>query len=147
MTTDEDRFAWLDRYAPRGSILRFGLAGGFNSLVFFMMWEALMLIFTAIDVRWLWGLSWGATGIMAHFVHRAFTFDKRRPLKVTLPTSVPVYVGSLVGSSLTIGWMAEQAPDWLRFLGVVNTLVWGLLIWATMRVVVFRFTSSNVHNA
>jgi len=147
MTTDPERFAWLEPYAPRGSILRFGLAGGFNSAVFFLMWEALMLLFTAADVRVLWGLAWGCTGIMAHFVHRAFTFDKRRPVKVTLPTSVPVYIGSLVGSSLTIGWMAEQAPDWLRLLGVMNTLAWGLFIWATMRVVVFRYTPNGAHSA
>ena len=106
-----------------------------------------MLLFTAADMRVLWGLAWGCTGIMAHFVHRAFTFDKRRPVKVTLPTSVPVYIGSLVGSSLTIGWMAEQAPDWLRLLGVMNTLAWGLFIWATMRVVVFRYTPNGAHSA
>jgi len=147
MTTERDRLAWLDKYAPRGSIVRFGLAGGFNTTVFFVMWETLMLFFSTADVRVLWGLAWGCTGILAHFVHRAFTFDKRRPVKVTLPTSIPVYIGSLVGSSLTIGWLAEQAPDWLRVLGVVNTLAWGLLIWATMRVVVFRFTPEGPHNA
>jgi len=147
MTTEDNPFAWLDPWAPRGSIQRFAVAGGFNSALFWVMWEVSLVLLVSIDLRILWGTAWGITGVLAHFVHRAFTFDNHRSVKLTLPASIPVYAGSLVGSSYTIGVLSELAPQWLRLLGLVNMLAWGLAIWLTMRVFVFRFDPSRHQSA
>ena len=56
------------------------------------------------------GSFWGLTGLLAHFVHRLYTFDNHKSLAWTLPAAIPVYVGSLVGSSMTIGWLSEKYP-------------------------------------
>ncbi|MBL6744155.1 MAG: hypothetical protein ISP83_07235 [Candidatus Poseidonia sp.] len=143
MTTDANSTNWFARLAPRGSLQRFGIAGGFNSGAFFLLWELLMALSTDIDIRYIWGFSWGVTGVMAHFVHRHFTFNARKSVRWTLPTAVPVYGASLVGSSMTIGILSEAFPDNIRWLGLANLLAWGLLIWLAMRVFVFQFQSES----
>jgi len=145
MTTEIRSANLIQRFAPRGSLIRFGLAGGFNSGIFFTTWTVSMLMFPSVDVRLLWGLFWGLTGVMGHFVHRWFTFDDRKPVSWTLPTAVPVYVGSLVGSSITIGWLSSAFPNLLHFMGIVNLLGWGVLIWLAMRMVVFQYSSPTAH--
>ena len=104
--------------------------------------SGMLVMFSDGDVRILWGVCWGVTGVLAHFVHRWFTFDKRRSVRWTLPTSIPVYGSSLVGSSITIGWLSSSFPGQLRLMGIVNLLVWGVAIWLMMRLFVFQFTST-----
>ena len=135
--------AWFNEHVARGSLIRFAVAGGFNSLVFFVAWHGLLVIFSDTDVRFLWAVCWGATGVLAHFVHRWFTFDKRKSVRWTLPTSIPVYGTSLVGSSITIGWRSSVAPGQLRLMGIVNLLAWGVVIWLLMRLFVFQFTTTT----
>lgn len=128
------------RFVPKGSLIRFGLAGAFNSGVFYIAWTVSMVIFPEADVRILWGTFWGLTGILAHFVHRWYTFDNHKSLSWTFPAAVPVYAGSLLGSSLTIGLLKDQFPNQIQWLGIPNLLCWGVLIWLTMRIFVFQFT-------
>tara|TARA_B100000900_G_C20244612_1_gene579402 strand:+ start:207 stop:653 length:447 start_codon:yes stop_codon:yes gene_type:complete len=138
MTTD---FKVLhNQLAPRGSLGRFALAGAFNSAVFYIAWTVSMILLPEADVRILWGTFWGLTGVMAHFVHRWYTFDNHKSLAWTLPAAIPVYVGSLVGSSMSIGWLSEKYPDQIEWMGLPNMLCWGILIWLTMRIFVFQFT-------
>ena len=143
MTTD--LAAVHGRFAPRGSLGRFALAGAFNSGVFYASWTISMFLLPDVDVRILWGTFWGLTGVMAHFVHRWYTFDNHKPLTWTLPAAIPVYVGSLVGSSMTIGWLSEKYPNQIEWMGLPNMLCWGVLIWLTMRVFVFQFSPSTQH--
>lgn len=143
MTTDANEVDWLTKWAPRGSLQRFGLAGGFNSLAFFLLWELLLALASEVDIRYLWGFAWGSSGVMAHFVHRHFTFDGRKSMRWTLPTALPVYGLSLVGSSITIGMLTEAFPNNLRWLGLLNLLAWGLLIWLAMRLFVFQFQGES----
>lgn len=145
MTIEGVRQAVFERLAPRGSLIRFGMAGAFNSSIFFVGWAVSMVLFASVDVRVLWGIAWGVTGVLAHFVHRAFTFDDHLPLSWTLPTAVPVYIGSLVGSSLTLGWLDAGFPEAIHWMGVVNMLAWGVMIWATMRLVVFQYSPTTPH--
>lgn len=147
MTTEMGNVFWLKRWTPRGSLQRFGLAGCFNSAAFFLLWELLMALATEVDLRYLWGFAWGASGIMAHFVHRHFTFDGRKSVRWTLPTAVPVYGLSLVGSSITIGMLIEAFPNNLRWLGLVNLLAWGFVIWLTMRLFVFQYQKESTSHA
>ena len=143
MTTDLS--AVHGRFAPRGSLGRFALAGAFNSGVFYASWTISMFLLPDVDVRILWGTFWGLTGVMAHFVHRWYTFDNHKPLAWTLPAAIPVYVGSLVGSSMTIGWLSERYPGQIEWMGLPNMLCWGVLIWLTMRIFVFQFSPSTQH--
>ena len=142
-TIDMAEVSILTRLAPRGSLLRFGIAGSFNSLAFFVVWEAFLWTLTDTDVRILWGTAWGLTGVMAHFVHRAYTFDARKPVKWTFATSIPTYLFSLIGSSYTIGALSEMYPDNLRALSVLNMLAWGFVVWLTMRVLVFQYKDED----
>ena len=134
-----------ERLAPRGSLGRFALAGAFNSAVFYVSWTFSMFLLPEVDVEILWGTFWGLTGLLAHFVHRHYTFDNHKPLNWTLPTAIPVYVGSLLGSSVTIGWLSEEYPTQIEWLGIPNMLCWGVLIWLTMRIFVFQFSPSKPH--
>ena len=81
--------------------------------------------------------------MFAHFVHRWFTFDDRKPVSWTLPTAVPVYIISLVGSSASIGWLAEAFPEDIRILGIVNLLAWGVIVWLMMRIWVFQYAAGQ----
>jgi hypothetical protein len=145
MTIDGRVASAMHRLAPRGSLVRYGLAGAFNSSVFFISWTVSMLLLPEVDVRLLWGLFWGLTGVLAHFVHRVFTFDNHKSVAWTLPMSVPVYIGSLVGSSWTIGWLSTEFPDHMYWLGLLNMLSWGFVIWFTMRTLVFQFSPVKEH--
>ena len=138
-----DAMAWLDERVPRGSLIRFSIAGGFNSLIFYLTWIVLLATFAGTDVRLLWGACWGATGVFAHYVHRWFTFDDRKPVSWTLPTAVPVYIISLGGSSLTIGWLDDLFSEDVRLLGVANLLVWGVIVWLMLRVLVFQYSPTE----
>lgn len=140
-----DLMGFHDRLVPRGSLGRFALAGAFNSSVFYVAWTVSMFLLPNVDVRILWGTFWGLTGIMAHFIHRFYTFNNHKPLAWTLPTAIPVYVGSLIGSSMTIGWLSEKYPSQVEWMGIPNMLCWGVLIWLAMRIFVFQHSPSTQH--
>jgi len=130
---------------PRGSLLRFGLAGAFNSLIFFILWE-LLRFFTSNDkasIQFAWGVAWALASFLAHFVHRWFTFDKRKSVQWTIGSSTIAYAFSLTGSTYTIGLAATQNSGTLRMLGILNMLVWGLIIWAIMRLLVFQYRTED----
>ncbi len=131
--------------APRGSLQRFGLAGAFNSLIFFILWE-LFRFFSSNDkasIQFAWGAAWGLASFLAHFVHRWFTFDKRKSVQWTIGSSTIAYALSLTGSTYTIGLAATQNSGTLRMLGILNMLVWGLIIWAIMRILVFQYKTED----
>ncbi len=144
-----DTESTFNRLVPRGSLLRFGLAGGFNSGVFFLLWEFLRLFLSddSTGIRIAWGLAWGATGLMAHFVHRWFTFDKRKSIQWTIGAAFGTYIFSLIGSTYTIGLFASQPEETLRWLGVANLLAWGVVIWAIMRRFVFQYKTEENQTA
>ena len=148
-TIEMDSKSSFNRLAPRGSLQRFGLAGGFNSGVFFLLWEFLRLFLSddSTGIRIAWGVAWGSTGFMAHFVHRWFTFDKRKSIKWTIGGAFGAYIFSLAGSTYTIGLFASQPAETLRWLGVANLLAWGVIIWAIMRLFVFQYRTEDDQTA
>ena len=148
-TIEMDSKSSFNRLAPRGSLQRFALAGGFNSGVFFLLWEFLRLFLSddSTGIRIAWGVAWGSTGFMAHFVHRWFTFDKRKSIKWTIGGAFGAYIFSLAGSTYTIGLFASQPAETLRWLGVANLLAWGVIIWAIMRLFVFQYRTEDDQTA
>ena len=144
MTTEPALADLFQRLAPRGSLIRFGIAGGFNSVVFLLAWAGSIVLFPDVEVKILWGVFWGLTGLFAHFVHRWFTFDRQRPVAHTLSVAIPIYVIGLVGSSISIGWLASWFPNHLVLMGVLNTLAWGAVIWLMTRIWVFKYAMPTV---
>ena len=132
---------YLSRVAPRGSLQRFALAGAFNSIIFFVLWELFRFFAsdTKVSVQFSWGAAWALTSFIAHFAHRWFTFDKRKSVQWTIGSSTGAYAFSLTGSTYTIGLVASQGGQTLRLLGIANMIAWGLIIWAIMRIFVFQY--------
>ena len=139
-----DAMTWLDERVPRGSLIRFSIAGGFNSIVFYLIWVLLLAMFADGDVRLLWAACWGTTSVLAHYVHRWFTFADRTPVSWTLSTAVPVYFISLGGSTMTIGWLNDSFSGDVRVLGMGNLVAWGVILWLMLRLLVFQY-SPTVH--
>ena len=129
---------------PRGSLQRFGIAGGLNTVIFWMLWELMLWFFPQHALGVLWACAWAISSCIAHFVHRSLTFDGSMPLKWTLTTSIPVYILSMFGSSATITYLVKISSLHLRILSLVNILVWGFIVWLLMRVVVFQFHPSII---
>jgi putative flippase GtrA len=88
---------------PRGTIRRFTIFGGFNTLLFWILWEILVFISPLIGFSntFAWALGWFVSSVSAHFVHRYFTFDGRKDVRHTTIASLSVYAFGLVGSRLT----------------------------------------------
>jgi hypothetical protein len=128
---------------PRGTLQRFGIAGGFNTFIFWLIWEGLRVspLYDNGSETLLWSLSWLGSSIVAHFVHRVFTFDGRRNVRTTALGAVSVYAVGMMGSTLTFDTMLNLFTALpIRFLFLVNVGIWGLFTWASMRWFVFGYS-------
>ena len=133
----------MSEVLPRGTLQRFGIAGGFNTFLFWIIWETLRItpVYTGTNETLLWSISWVGSSIIAHFVHRIFTFDGRRDVSKTVLGAISVYAVGMMGSTLTYDSMLnlfEEVP--IRLLFLINIAVWGLFTWASMRWLVFGYT-------
>ena len=87
--------AWFDRLAPRGSLGRYAVAGVFNTAVFAVM---LVVLGWAGGVTreqseaWavVWGIAWMGSSIVAHWVHRGFSFIPSTKIAYSLSTALPI---------------------------------------------------------
>eukprot|EP01052_Picozoa_sp_SAG31_P035011 SAG31_NODE_4167_length_3515_cov_8.114461_1_plen_62_part_00 len=52
----------------------------------------------------------------------------RKSIQLTIGASFEAYIISLVGSTYTIGLLAAQPRETLRWLGVATLLAWGICI-------------------
>jgi putative flippase GtrA len=128
---------------PRGTLQRFGIAGGFNTFFFWVIWELLRIspLYAESNETLFWSISWVCSSFVAHFVHRVFTFDGRRNIKKTALGALSVYAVGMMGSTLTFDGMLvllDEVP--IRLLFLANIAVWGLFTWASMRWFVFGYT-------
>ena len=108
-------------------------------------WE-LFRFFSSNDkasIQFAWGAAWALASFLAHFVHRWFTFDKRKSVQWTIGFSTIAYAFSLTGSTYTIGLAATQNSGTLRMLGILNMLVWGVIIWVILRILVFQYKTED----
>ncbi len=129
---------------PRGTLQRFGIAGGFNTFLFWIIWETLRLspLYDAAGETVLWSLSWLASSVVAHFVHRRFTFDGRRNVRTTVLGAISVYAVGMMGSTLSFDAMLNLLTTFpIRLLFLLNIGIWGLFTWASMRWFVFGYTT------
>ena len=114
---------------PRGTLQRFGIAGGFNTFIFWIIWELLRIspVYDALNETLLWSLSWFGSSIVAHFVHRVFTFDGRRNVRTTVLGAISVYAVGMMGSTLTFDIMLDLLSHLpIRLLFLVNIGIWGI---------------------
>ena len=134
----------MSEVLPRGTLQRFGIAGGFNTFIFWIIWESLRLspLYDAAGETVLWSLSWLASSVIAHFVHRRFTFDGRRNVRTTVLGTISVYAVGMMGSTLSFDAMLDLLSAFpIRLLFLLNIGIWGLFTWASMRWFVFGYTT------
>ena len=134
----------MSEVLPRGTLQRFGIAGGFNTFIFWIIWETLRLspLYDAAGETVLWSLSWLASSVVAHFVHRRFTFDGRRNVRTTVLGAISVYAVGMMGSTLSFDVMLDLLTTFpIRLLCLLNIGIWGLFTWASMRWFVFGYTT------
>ena len=88
--------AWFDRLAPKGSLGRYAVAGVFNTAIFAVM--LVMLGWAGGVTReqseaWavVWGIAWMCSSVVAHMVHREFTFLPSTNLTYSASTALPIY--------------------------------------------------------
>ena len=134
----------MSEVLPRGTLQRFGIAGGFNTFIFWIIWECLRLspLYDAAGETVLWSLSWLTSSVLAHFVHRRFTFDGRRNVRTTVLGATSVYAVGMMGSTLSFDAMLDLLSAFpIRLLFLLNIGIWGLFTWASMRWFVFGYTT------
>ncbi len=134
----------MSEVLPRGTLQRFGIAGGFNTFIFWIIWETLRLspLYDSTGETTLWSLSWLASSIVAHYVHRMFTFDGRRNVRTTVLGAISVYAVGMMGSTLSFDVMLDLLTAFpIRLLFLLNIGIWGLFTWASMRWFVFGYTT------
>ena len=134
----------MSEVLPRGTLQRFGIAGGFNTFIFWIIWETLRLspLYDAAGETVLWSLSWLASSVVAHFIHRRFTFDGRRNVRTTVLGAISVYAVGMMGSTLSFDVMLDLLTTFpIRLLFLLNIGIWGLFTWASMRWFVFGYTT------
>lgn len=139
----------LDRFFPRGSLQRYGLAGIINTSFFGVLLVAMAALFD-VDrndaIRWatVWGVAWFLSSLEAHALHRWFTFHPSTGLAWSLSSSIPLVTLGLVGSSTTFGLLLEltDLPVWA--ITGPNIAAWGVVLWILNRTVVFRHLRGGV---
>ena len=134
----------MSEVLPRGTLQRFGIAGGFNTFIVWIIGETLRLspLYDAAGETVLWSLSWLASSVVAHFVHRRFTFDGRRNVRTTVLGAISVYAVGMMGSTLSFDVMLDLLTTFpIRLLFLLNIGIWGLFTWASMRWFVFGYTT------
>jgi putative flippase GtrA len=130
---------------PRGTIRRFTVCGGFNTLLFWLLWEILMLFSQSLGITntFAWAIGWFASSISAHFVHRFFTFDGRKDVRYTAIGALSVYALGLVGSTLTFDSLVSISDLPIRLIFLVNASAWGIFTWAMMKWLVFGYIDES----
>ena len=130
---------------PRGGLRRFMLSGGFNTAIFWLLWEIFRLFTGTSDTGETasWAIAWFLSSVIAHFVHRIFTFDGRRDVKYTIVAALSVYCLGLVGSTITFDSLLKASELPSRVLFLANMAVWGIANWLMMRWLVFGYSDAE----
>ncbi|MBT5594831.1 MAG: hypothetical protein HOJ60_04770 [Euryarchaeota archaeon] len=130
---------------PRGTLQRFGIAGGFNTFLFWIIWELLRstILLDLLNETAIWSISWAMSSLSAHYVHRFFTFDGRKNVKNTIMGALSVYAFGMAGSTLSYDALLSMTSAPIRLVFLVNMLGWGLFTWSTMRWFVFGYTTEE----
>ena len=130
---------------PRGTIRRFTICGGFNTLLFWLIWEFLVLFSPSLGISntFAWATGWFVSSISAHFVHRYFTFDGRKDIRHTAIGALSVYAFGLVGSTLTFDSLIILSDLPIRLIFLVNVSAWGIFTWAMMKWMVFGYIDES----
>lgn len=130
---------------PRGTLQRFGIAGGFNTFLFWIIWEILRstILLDILNETAIWSISWAISSLSAHYVHRFFTFDGRKNVKNTIMGALSVYAFGMAGSTLSYDALLSMTSAPIRLIFLVNMLGWGLFTWSTMRWFVFGYTTEE----
>ena len=135
---DKEQFSAM---APRGTIRRFATAGAVNTLFFWILWEILRFspALELFSETGIWAISWIISCTIAHFTHRYFTFDGRKDVRATILGAFTVYAIGGALSTISYELLVSNLDLTIRIIFVINTLIWGLFTWASMRWFVFGY--------
>lgn len=122
----------------KGTLQRFGIAGGFNTLLFLVIIEIFYFVISESHAAMIWATSWILTSFLAHFVHRAFTFETEEPMKKTIPLVALLYFIGMVGSTWTYLFFLDLLTIHIRYIALGNVLLWGSVTWINMRLFIFK---------
>jgi len=141
-----DMFQLFNQFFAKGSLQRFGLAGGFNTLLFLILIEIFYAIFEESFAPVIWAVSWILTSYIAHFIHRWFTFDTTEPIQKTIPLVAILYIIGMLGSTWTYVKFLDILTIDIRLIALLNVLLWGAVTWLSMRVLIFKHAKmSTLH--
>jgi len=131
-------FPLFNRFFSKGSLQRFGLAGGFNTLLFLILIEIFYAFLDESYAPFIWAASWILTSYVAHYIHRWFTFDTTEPVQKTIPLVAILYIIGMLGSTWTyVEFLGILTID-IRLIALLNVLLWGAFTWLSMRILIFK---------
>ena len=127
--------------APRGTIRRFAIAGTANTLLFWILWESLRIspVLELCSESGIWAIAWIISCTIAHFTHRYLTFDGRKDVRITMLGAFTVYAIGGTLSTISYELLVSNLDFHIRMIFMMNTLIWGLFTWASMRWFVFGY--------
>lgn len=128
----------IEAFFPRGSLQRFGVLGGFNTLIFLILMEILYYVLNQSSDGFVWAISWFTTSVMGHFVHRWFTFHTEESVKKTTSFAIVVYCVGMMGSTWSYVTFIQLFDINIRIIAIFNVLLWGFIVWLLMRIFVFK---------
>jgi putative flippase GtrA len=135
-----EMFKHTSSFFKKGTLQRFGIAGGFNTLIFLVLMEFFYFMFPESFAAIIWATSWIISSFLAHFVHRYFTFETDEPMKKTIPLVALLYVVGMLGSTWTYMFFLGTLSIHIRYIALGNVLLWGAITWMSMRIFIFKHT-------
>ena len=125
-----------------GELIRFALLGIFNVGVMLLLFSVIRYsqpeIYRALDVAIAWLISYLLTSIMAHHLHRKYTFATDGIYKKSLVKAMYVYTSVMILSTLSIYILVDiYGLDDLIMALILNPIT-GLLNFLGLRLLAFE---------
>ena len=112
---------------------RFASVGFLTSAICWLLYEALFAWNPLPEFREAaaWAISYGLTSVLAHYLHYRLTFDPNRSYWPSLWRTMIIYGSSLIASTFTDHWLAQQMPH--RVAWIINMGSFGLINFFLLR--------------
>jgi putative flippase GtrA len=118
--------------------VRFASVGLVTTTICWVLYEILFAWNLVPNFReaFAWAVSYALTSILAHYLHYRVTFDPERSYWPSLWRTLIIYGTSLVVSTFTDHWLAQQMPHRLAWL--LNMAAFGLINFFLLRYYAYR---------
>jgi putative flippase GtrA len=135
---------------PWGKLLReyvmYCTIGCFNVVVFFAMYyflykEQLSDQYPAASA---WAISYFASSIMAHYLHRWLTFESLTSYKKSLVVMMTIYVALLIISTISTAYFADTLGFNHYYSWAANTAAFGFIAFVLLRMFAFPLSDGRI---